>query len=104
MPSESGGKRMGEIMAAIDERQRVTFRCSHCRRFRFRGSVTDGRAIFAEHMRSKHPEVPLVRPSRRTSRMLGSFKQVRMSVDEANEIEAERLRRAFLNGIAEEVA
>ena len=92
-PSEYRQKEMEQY-----DNQPATFSCAFCK-WSFTGKVKDARAKAQAHREKKHPETLLVRSPRRRGRALSTFRYARMDDQSIQEIEAERQKRAFLNGV-----
>lgn len=75
----------------------VTERCALCPKWSYTGTALEGREIAAQHRREAHPEI---RPKRyRKKNHLGRFRQPPLDAEDEAEIMAERLKRARLIGI-----
>lgn len=72
-------------------------RCLFCE-WEAEGSAGETRMAALEHRLAKHPETRSYKRSKRKVQ-LGTFRPAPMHDDEKDEIEVERVRRAFLNGI-----
>lgn len=81
------------------EAQPIKQSCSLCG-WEFEGTVLEARAAAAKHREKKHPEtLNLPRVRRRSARALHSFRYSSMDSESIAEIQAERKKRAYLNGV-----
>lgn len=83
--------------AAWRDVQPATARCAFCG-YQVKGVAGEVREAFLEHRLTAHPETKDYRRKRPT-RQLGNFRPALMAEHERDEIESDRIRRAFLNGV-----
>ena len=86
-------ERMNEFYLA----QTVIQRCAHCPEWTFVGPASEGVAAHREHREQVHPEIK-IRRRRRVSH-LAHVRQRGMSKEDQQEVNTERQRRAFQNGV-----
>jgi hypothetical protein len=72
--------------------------CAFCD-WSFEGPTAKSREEALKHRTKKHPETLNYRRSRKQQRKLSSFRYVSLDQQDIKEVEEERKRRAFLNGI-----
>lgn len=81
------------------EAQPVKLSCAFCK-WSFEGPAVKGRAAAVKHREKKHPETfKIRRPRRRGTRTLTTYRYTSMDKESIQEIETERKKRAFLNGV-----
>ena len=80
------------------DKQPATFMCAFCE-WTFAGPVSKGREKALDHRTKKHPETLLVKRRKRSGRALSTFRYTSMDSESIKEIQADRAKRAFLNGV-----
>jgi hypothetical protein len=81
------------------EAQPIHLTCAFCS-WKFDGTVLKGRAAALKHREKKHPETfDIPRRKRRSARTLTHFRYTNIDSQSIAEIEEERKKRAFLNGV-----
>lgn len=90
-----------QTMREQEERVRdeavVVTRCFFCK-WTFEGIAKIGREKAQAHREKKHPDARMTR-KRRHTRHLSSFRQAGYDDEWKNEVDKERRKRAFLNGV-----
>jgi len=82
------------------EAQPIKIACAFCKTWKFEGTVLEARDASRKHKEKKHPEtIGIARTRRRSVRSLTSFRTGQMDPESIAEVEAERKKRAYLNGI-----
>lgn len=82
------------------EAQPIRLSCAFCSSWEFNGTVLKGRDAARKHREKKHPEtLDLPRRRRRSARTLTHFRYSNIDSQSIAEIEEERRKRAFLNGV-----
>jgi hypothetical protein len=100
MSGAPGGKKAAVMDAehqAILDAQPITVRCALCRQWSFTGKALLAREVAKAHRKDVHPDI---KPERR-KRMphLRAFRQPDLTEQDFKEVEDERIRRAFMNGV-----
>lgn len=84
---------------AYYEAQSIKQACAFCK-WKFEGTVLEGREAAQKHREEKHPETfNIPRRRRRSPKTLTTFRQTAMDNESISEIETERKKRAYLNGV-----
>ena len=80
------------------EAQPARFMCAFCE-WKFEGTVAQGKKKSLAHREKRHPETIGLPRRRGRGRSLSTFRYAQMDTQSINEIETERHKRAFLNGV-----
>lgn len=80
------------------EKQPAKFLCAFCK-WSFTGPVVKGREKAQAHREKRHPETFLLPRRRRRGKSLSTFRYASMDEESIKEVEDERKKRAFLNGV-----
>lgn len=84
---------------AYYEAQAIVQKCAFCK-WKFKGTVLEAREAAQKHREEKHPETfNIPKRRRRSARTLTTFRYTNMDNESISEIEAERKKRAYLNGV-----
>jgi hypothetical protein len=81
------------------EAQPINLACAFCK-WTYKGTVLEARDAARQHREKKHPEtLDLPRRKRKSARTLTHFRYTNIDSESIKEIEDERKKRAFLNGV-----